>query len=271
MNSSAPARTRLLQACYSFLVPIARFLLRSGISFREFAEVSRIAFVNVASEDYGIRGRPTNISRISAMTGVSRKEVSRVRKLRADYEANLKSAFSPLANILQHWYTDPAYVDETGTPRMLSLSGPRPSFSELVRECAGDRPVRAMVTEVIRCGAVIEETAGRLRAVRRDVIAHNMDEKLISRMAFALRGLASTIAHNSDPATSAEHWRREITIESEEIGEKVRRELEDTIRERITTFANQVDDLLSQARADSGENSRRIGVGVYYYEDEAAP
>ena len=66
-------------AFFVVLKPIARILLRYGIGFREFAEVAKSAFVDVATAEYGIRGRPTNISRVAVMTGLTRKEVRRLR------------------------------------------------------------------------------------------------------------------------------------------------------------------------------------------------
>ena len=52
---------QILGAFLIVLRPIARILLRFGIGFREFAEISKTAFVEVATSDFGIRGRPTNI------------------------------------------------------------------------------------------------------------------------------------------------------------------------------------------------------------------
>jgi hypothetical protein len=58
-------REKIFAALHEAIKPIARALLRSGISFREFSDVAKAAFVQVATEDYGIRGRPTNISRVA--------------------------------------------------------------------------------------------------------------------------------------------------------------------------------------------------------------
>ena len=69
---------QILDAFFVILRPIAKILLRCGIGFREFVEVAKAAFVDVASSDYGLRGRPTNISRVAVMTGLTRKEVRRL-------------------------------------------------------------------------------------------------------------------------------------------------------------------------------------------------
>src|SRR5690606_20191971 len=138
-------------ACYAFMLPVARFLLRSGIGYKEFAEIARVAFVDVASVDYGIRGRPTNYSRISAMTGINRKEVRRLRLLERPLEG--EQCLSPLADVLHRWHTHPDFLDPSGAPKTLQFQGEN-SFSDLVRIAAGDLPSNAVKVELIRCGAV---------------------------------------------------------------------------------------------------------------------
>ena len=41
-------------------------------------------YVDVARADYGIDGRPTNNSRVAMLTGLSRREVARVRDMLLD-------------------------------------------------------------------------------------------------------------------------------------------------------------------------------------------
>ena len=74
------AQREILQALLVALRPLARALLRAGIGYREFEEISKTAFVDVSTRDYGLRGRPTNISRVAVMTGLTRKEVRRIRE-----------------------------------------------------------------------------------------------------------------------------------------------------------------------------------------------
>ena len=61
---------KLNAAFLLLLQPIARLFLRYGRGIKEFYELSKTAFVVVASEDYGVGGRPTNASRVAAMTGI---------------------------------------------------------------------------------------------------------------------------------------------------------------------------------------------------------
>jgi hypothetical protein len=199
------------------------------------------------------------------MTGIGRKEVSRVRKLKAQYDDDPRVEVSPLTDVLHHWFTDPKFMEKSGKPKTLELHGTGECFAQLVRECAGDRPAGAIKTELIRCGAVKQLEDGRLQAERRYVMPENVDEKLINSLSFALRGLASTIAHNSNPATA--DLRVQRIVESEDTTEEERRVLRETIRERLITFSEEIDNLFPRTKARQIDRAHRVGVGVYYYED----
>ena len=79
--SGALDRCAVVQTCRVLLRPIASLLLKCGMTWREFSELSKGVFVAVASDEHGLNGRPTNVSRVSILTGVSRKEIARVRGL----------------------------------------------------------------------------------------------------------------------------------------------------------------------------------------------
>jgi len=78
MNNSI--QLRMLNAVYACMLPVARLLLRSAshISSLSCGEAS---FVLEAANDPDSRGRPTNTSRIAVKTGLSRKDVKRLRDL----------------------------------------------------------------------------------------------------------------------------------------------------------------------------------------------
>ena len=73
-------RQHLAAACRRLMRPIARLLIRGGVPFKDFVDLAKEAYVEVAGNDYGIRGRQTNTARVAILTGLSRKEVTRVRK-----------------------------------------------------------------------------------------------------------------------------------------------------------------------------------------------
>ena len=267
MGQSNFIRKQILQACHSFMVPVARFLLRAGIGFREFEEVCRLAFVTVASTEFGLRGRQTNISRVSAMTGIARKDVARIRQAIAAYDTDGRVRLSPLGDVLHHWYTNRKYQDSNGNPVVLPYAGPKVSFEALVAECAGDLPAGALRSELVRCGAVAVESGGKLTATRREVVPEDVDEKLITSLSFSLACLADTIAYNSDPRRKGP-VRIERFVQSGELNDRWKAQLRSAVGERVVAFTEQLDDLFSACgKIDTCARRQRVGVGVYYYED----
>ena len=103
-------KQQVLNAFLLVLRPITRILLRYGIGYREFVEVAKTAYVDVASSDYGLRGRPTNISRVAVMTGLTRKEVKRLRDKLESGDTAISVKTTPLVDVLHHWYAQPEYA-----------------------------------------------------------------------------------------------------------------------------------------------------------------
>ena len=147
---------------YKILRPIARIFLRFGISYREYCELSKTAFISVAAKDFGVHGRPTNASRIAAMTGLTRKEVGRIRNKIERGEELMTERSSPVNEVLAAWHSVDDFRDEHGQPKPLPVSGERGSFEALIRQFAGDIPEGAMRKELQRINA-IEMTDNRIR------------------------------------------------------------------------------------------------------------
>jgi len=153
-NAMQEHPNKLNNVFFALLQSLARLFLRFGRGYREFSELSKAAFVVVAAEDYGVHGRPTNVSRIAAMTGLTRKEVSRIRKRIDECRAAVTDRGTPLQEVISAWRSCDEFLGESGEPAILPLTGKRGSFRSLVRQFAGDIPEGAMRKELQRIGAV---------------------------------------------------------------------------------------------------------------------
>ncbi|MGI9234119.1 MAG: DUF6502 family protein, partial [Woeseiaceae bacterium] len=175
-------KKRVLDAFFLVLRPVVKIFFRYGISYGEFAEVAKAAFVDVASSEFGIRGRPTNISRVAVITGLTRKEVRRIRdRIEQGHDFILVKS-TPIAAIISRWHAEQDFLDKSGRPRPLEFSDGKNSFSELVRRFGGDVPPGAMRTELKRVGSVDEDEKGRLRIKRRSVIPADKIDNLVTSL-----------------------------------------------------------------------------------------
>lgn len=264
-------KKQILDAFFVVLRPIAKILLRYGIGFREFAEVAKSAFVDVATAEYGIRGRPTNISRVAVMTGLTRKEVRRLRDQITDGRHLLVVKTTPLATVLHRWNSEEDFLGEDGRPAVLSFSDGENSFSSLVKKFGGDIPPGAMRTELKRVHAIVEDSKGNLRAVRRVVHPNVEHEYLVMALMHSAYALLSTIAHNTDHDKNDVNW-AQMTTYTRDITVSNLPKIKRISLDRLTDHAKSFDDMfmayeqLSDEAPDS-ENSAAVAVGFYYFEE----
>jgi hypothetical protein len=188
-------RAAALAACRALLAPVASLLLKCGLTWREFAEVSKTVFVAVATREYGIKGRPTNASRVAILTGIDRKEVARQRDLLDAEAPPAPGKTTDATRVLSGWHQDPVFLDAAGRPRVLADAAPGPTFDDLCRAHGGDIPASALRKELLRVGAVVEE-AGGLRALRRFYMPVRFDGQWLQNAGTTIRDLGNSISYN---------------------------------------------------------------------------
>jgi hypothetical protein len=130
------------------LRPLVKLALASGLSFTSFSAVLRRLYIEVAENDFALPNKPQTDSRISLLTGIHRKDVSRYRGQVLTTSA-LPLAVSQTSRIVARWLADPRYCNDDGSPRPLVRTSPdgRPSFESLVTEVTKDVHPRAILDE----------------------------------------------------------------------------------------------------------------------------
>jgi len=250
--------------------PIARLLLRCGVTWKELAEICKIVYVEVATADYGKHGRPTNSSRVAIMTGLSRREVKRVKDLLAQPERRGFQSIERInhaSRLLTGWFTDPDFLDRRGLPRLLSEAG-NLGFDALLRRYAPDIPPTAMLKELKSVGAVRETAGGKLRAMTRYFMPGELDRDAMVRSGSVLHDLANTVAYNRLRAAD-EPSRFERRATNFRVRRGLRRAFHAYLEQQGMAFLEDADRWLSEHEAkDSEERTDRLGVGVYLIADD---
>jgi hypothetical protein len=260
------AKSPTLLATRHLLKPVVRWLLRGGVTWKEFTDLSRSVFVKVASEEFGIRGRPTNLTRVAIVTGINRREVARQRA-ELDAEVPREPVYLNAAQrILSAWHQEPAYFDADRAPRLLPLDGPAPSFADLCDRHGGDLPMSALLKELRAVGAVRQEGDG-VRAVARSYIPQQMDPDKVLRAGDVLNDIGSTVVHDLI-CPPGEPLRFERRAENDSIDPRALPAFREFLELEGQAFLERVDDWLSQhavARQNGSEVAPiRLGVGVYH-------
>jgi hypothetical protein len=261
----------VLSACRLWLKPVARWLLRSGVTWKEFAELARSAFVDTAFEEFGIRGRPTNVSRVALLTGLSRRDVRRVRQQgAAGCSTSAEGSLNHASRVLSGWHLDPDFLDTDGRPRVLPAVKGQLGFDVLLRRYAGDIPATALVKELVRSGSIERVESGAYRVLRRYYMPRQMDGQAVERAGSVLADIATTVEHNlsrgpRDPS------RFEGRAQNRHVDPRNLPAFRAFVEREAQGLLERVDDWLAshEAGATTGAGARaRLGVGVYMIQDE---
>ncbi len=249
--------------------PVARILLRAGVNWKELAEVGKATYVEVASADFGIRGRPTNVSRVAILTGFTRREVRRLRNLLEQESPEVFERMNYATRVLSGWFQDRDYTDASGNPLALPASGGNPSFESLCDRYSGDVPATTMLKELKHVGSVDEDGDGKLVAKSRYYMPVLMDPEQMLRSGSVLADIGRTVAYNlhrgeKDPS------RFERRASNTRIPLEVVPEFREFLEREGQAFLEAVDAWLTEHEGseENTSGSVRLGLGAYWIEEK---
>jgi hypothetical protein len=272
--ASKELRTRILDALGRLLEPIVLLLLKSGITWREFADLAKVKFVQVATKEFGIRGRPTNASRVAILTGIDRRDVRKLRAATKEQPVFAAGFMSKPTQVLDGWFHDPDFRVASGEPRDLQVSEGDDSFAALVRRYVPGIPHVAMIKELRAVGAIEELPDGRLRALKRNYIPRELTDNQIRLWGSVLEDVGTTLEHNLMRKVP-ERPRFERRALSLTVERRALPEFEAFLVAEGQAFLERIDDWLAAHQADNSREDTpaplRLGVGVYQILSDERP
>jgi hypothetical protein len=263
---------QILQSTHQWLMPLTHVLLSCGITWREFAQLARMTYVEVASENFGKRGRPTNVSRTAILTGLARREVRKQRHLLGERPNTLAGYVTKASLVLSAWHLDPDFRDKNGRPAILRMQGRGKTFTALIGRSGGaDVRPSTLLKELIAAGAVRARPDGRLEAIKRDYIPHSMDAQLIRLWGTVIADVAATYVHNLT-RTGKTTKRFERSAVNDRMPTSALPEFARLLEQEGQAFLERIDKwLTSQQSKSAGRRATgqtvRLGVGLYQIQD----
>lgn len=144
-----------LRHAATIMSPIARWLLRSGVSYGAFADALKTVFLDAARHELAVSDTPPTFSALSMLSGVHRKDVRMLATATVDTSASAAGRGIPLSSLVYtRWTTSRRYRAREGQPKALRRSGKSPSFESLSRELSQDVHPRTVLDELLRLGLV---------------------------------------------------------------------------------------------------------------------
>ena len=260
----------LLAAIGRLMRPLIRILLRNGISFQTFADIAKNQFVEVARSEFGIEGRKQSTSRIAVITGLTRKEVTRIFRLSFPGDQKAAERYNRASRVVSGWRRDGDFLDSEGTPAVLALSGRARTFQELVKRYSGDMPYRAVLDELVEQGVVQREGNMRVKLMERAYLPKADAAMKLHILGTDTGYLIDTIGHNLRPGDSEPLLQRKVLYDN--LPDEALLALRRRASKMGQAFLEKLDKIFSgydrDVNPDAGGRGRNTaGVGVYYFEE----
>jgi hypothetical protein len=274
MDTGNRLHQAITSALMQLLRPLARLLLRHNIPFGVFEELAKLAYVQVAMAEFGIPGKKPTISRASILSGLTRKDVQRLLMEPLEARSVQDEGYNRAARVLTGWARDPDFQAADGKPLPLPLQDGDKSFAALVRRYSGDMPVRAVLDELLRVGAVHQRDDQLLEMRDRAYVPKHSEIEKLGILGTDVADLIDTIDHNLQHGDTDPRYQRKVMylsvpatvvpafrIESASRAQEVLEQLDRWLDERDQPNPN-----------DQPDAPRvRLGLGIYYIEGPAAP
>ena len=188
---TANQQNDLMFALRLLMRPIARFCARHSFHIQDLIEAAKAAFLDVAQEELGAKEPNLSVCKLSAFTGLHRRDVDRIFK-----NEDLRESGQGLVNrVIGQWQQSRRFCGASGKPRVLKVSDGKDEFKDLVESVTTEVTPGTVRYELERVGAVVPSRDG-LKLVSRVYVPRG-DVKAGFRMLQAdVDDLVSAVEHN---------------------------------------------------------------------------
>jgi hypothetical protein len=268
--TETPALSRALdQAVARLLRPLCRLMLRHGMAFGAFMDLAKRTYVDVAMSEFNLPGKKPTISRVAILSGLTRKEVQRLVAEQGGEAAEGGERYNRASRVLTGWIRDPEFCSPRGLPRPLEVDGEK-GFAALVHRHSGDMPVRAVLDELVRVGAVQRLDDGRVELLTRAYVPQASATDKLHILGTDVADLIGTIDHNLAHGDTQPRFQRKvmyhgIPAEKAPAFRSLAAAEAQALLERLDRW------LAEHDTAAPGDARMRVGLGIHAIEEAVAP
>jgi hypothetical protein len=254
----------------TLLLPIGRLMLKGGLGIGDLIRAAKEAYVRAAVAYVAPVEQRVNASRLSVITGLTRKEVTAiVNEIKGAPTAQLSEVKEQRAlRVLRGWKLDPRFCDNKGEPARLPLRGDRRSFSALVKEYGGDVTPNSVLKELERMNAI---TFSRSRGLRlRSTRTRAKSTEHMADLARLFPDFANTVSPQHAVIGRALFFGfRDSFVDSLDQAARFQR----TFSNRAAVMLQGVDQWVESARIKPAIRGKkcRVGIGVYLVQGDSSP
>lgn len=251
------------------LTPLAELAIARGLHHGELDELLRLAFVDAALAAHPAVAPGRAVSRVSAATGLNRREVSRL----IQREPTSTSKHSPATQVFTRWLSDPAWRQGGVPTPSLPRQGAALSFETLAQSVTKDVHPRSLLEELCRLGLVrVDEETNRVELLRDRFVPSGDEPRMLgfvaSNVGDHLRAAVANVLGQEPPHLEQALFADELSRESlAELQPLVRAQWQLVLRK----LAPEVEKLIEADKASQRVADQRLRVGLYAYSQPMNP
>ena len=246
------------------LRPLARIMMRNGVSCGSFEELVRRAYVDEAFSTNAKQQQKTTISSVSALTGLSRKEVKRLNELDGNQHFEVEKKYNRAIRVISGWTNDKQFLDDSSKPKILTIDG-KSSFAALVKLYSGDIPTKAML-DLLLSADCVALTKDSVKLIKHAYVPGNDSTEIIGILGTDTNELINTIDYNLSADESDKRYQRKVSTAV--LNKNAIKEFKSISKKHSQALLEELDAWISQneVRPDD-ENARYVSLGIYYYDN----
>jgi len=257
----------LSESAIRILRPLVRVLLRNGVSCGSFEELVRKAYVDEAFSMGQKNQLKTNISSVSAQTGLSRKEVKRLSELQSDHHEEIEQKYNRAVRVISGWLNDKKYIDSSGNAKIIPLDGEDGSFATLIKEYSGDITTKAMLNLLVAAECVKVQD-NEVHLIKHAYVPGQDSAEVIRILGADTSELISTIDFNLTANETDKRYQRKVSTAV--LNKNAVEEFQKMSREHSQALLEELDAWLSQNEVNPDDkNASYVSLGIYYYEKDS--
>lgn len=262
-------KTIFAEAIVKILRPLIRVLIRNEFTHSDLTELVRRTYVEVAYDSHQIPGQEITFSRVAVLTGLSRKEVVRLKGILDNEEAFVKQTPNRAQRVVHGWLSDKDFLDKKKQPRELPVKGKKSSFQSLVQRYSGDITYGAVLDELNLIGVTELTEANTVKLVNRAYIPYKDELEKVRVMSVCVADLFETAVYNIECEDGERHFQRQMVYSG--IDDTLADKFKELSSEKASDLFEKLSKFLTAGRAKSSPKKRasgkRVGMGMYFFAD----
>lgn len=251
------------------LMPLAKVMLRFGVSHQMFLEWSKIAFIEAAKQTDSIKNKKQPNTAISIITGLHRKDVQRLMSSKSSEEDSTLNQTNRLLRVAKGWMGDLDF-SINGMPQVIPYEGEK-SFTELNRRYSGDMKPKAMLDELENNGMISIDENKNIKLISMQFMPKG-DIGKMEILGFDAAALIQTIDRNLDLDMPESLFQKKVYYDN--LPKSILPEFKNLVNQKSLQLLIELDRFLRLHDGDATnkkiepKDKAGAGVGIFYFDKE---